>query len=98
MTPEAWIGAAALTLNVLVLAIGYGVLKGTVAGIEARVKALESEMTAISSLKADVARIDERTKAMKDGQDRLLNSWLVQDPPVYEPQPPAGVTGPRRKR
>lgn len=77
MNAEVWIGLAALTLNGLVLAVGYGVLKGTVtatfAALDARLKAVEAEVTSITKLGADVARIDARTDAMNKNLDRLLD-------------------------
>jgi len=61
MTPAAWIalavGLASLLLNILALSVGYGVLKGTVQGLAARVSALESEVGGLSDLKVSIAEV-----------------------------------------
>jgi hypothetical protein len=66
MSVEAWIalviGAATLVVNVCTLAVGYGILRGTVNALKERVIALEKESEAIAGLQALIARIDERTK------------------------------------
>lgn len=97
MTSEVAIGIAALILNMLVIAVGYGVLKGTVAALSARVVALEGEMSTLSALKADVARIDERTKSMSSGIESILNSWLLREPPGYAMSDPAQPPRTRRR-
>ncbi|HEY3812867.1 MAG TPA: hypothetical protein VGL66_06545 [Caulobacteraceae bacterium] len=66
MSPEAWIalaiGVATLVVNGCTLAVGYGILRGTVNALKERVIALEKQSEAIAGLQALIARIDERTK------------------------------------
>lgn len=61
MNASAWIaltfGASALILNLIVLAIGYGVLQGTVRAIDSRVQALEAEIGTLNELKVTVAEV-----------------------------------------
>jgi len=61
MTPASWIalavGLASLLLNILALSVGYGVLKGTVQGLAARVSALEAEIGGLSDLKVSIAEV-----------------------------------------
>jgi hypothetical protein len=57
MNPTAWIALGALAFNALILAIGYGVLKGTVAALENRVRSLEAEIGTLNELKVTVAEV-----------------------------------------
>jgi hypothetical protein len=79
MNAEAWIalvvGGTALLLNVSTLLIGYGVMKGTLSALHARVTALEVEMSALNDLKVTVARIGER-QDMWIEQLRELNASI----------------------
>ena len=79
MSVEAWIafviGAATLAVNVCTLAVGYGILRGTVNALKERVIALEKESESIRAMQALIARIDERTKGT-DENLRDLNRRL----------------------
>ena len=79
MSVEAWIafviGAATLVVNVCTLAVGYGILRGTVNALKERVVALEKVSESISSMRALIARIDERTRGA-DENLRDLNRRL----------------------
>ena len=54
MTPNAWItlafGVGGLLVNLVTLAVGYGILRGTVTALDARVLSLEAETKTIRSL------------------------------------------------
>lgn len=99
MNAEAIVGLAALAVNAILLAVGYGSMKGsfqaTINALAARVTALEGEMSTIADLRAQMARIDERTGAMQSGINSILNSWLLREPPGYTPQP--APAAPRRR-
>ena len=79
MSVEAWIafviGAATLVVNICTLAVGYGILRGTVNALKERVVALERENESIAGMQALIARIDERTKGT-DENLRDLNRRL----------------------
>lgn len=96
MSASAWIalafGASALCLNLIVLAVGYGVLKGTVAGLALRVSALEVEIGTLNELKVTVAEV-KTTMGFLLEQFKDLNSairWM------REPAQPE-VKTPRRR-
>lgn len=102
MNPEAWIaltfGALAMGLNVLAFAVGYGVMKGAVAALAARVTALEGEMKALQELKVTVGEV-KTTMGFVLEQFKDLNAsirWMRQVPD-YEPEAQRGVTPPRRR-
>lgn len=91
MTPSAWIalifGGCAFALNLIILAIGYGVLKGTVAGLALRVSALEVEINTLNELKVTVAEV-KTTMGFLLEQFKDLNSsirWM------REPAAPAPI-------
>lgn len=96
MTPSAWIALTAcgltLVFNGIALAIGYGVLKGTVAALSARVTALEGEMGAITDLKVAVGKIESKQDAMFEQLRDLAASvrWMR--------EPAAPEAPPRRTR
>lgn len=97
MSPSAWIalafGGSALCLNLIVIAIGYGVLKGTVAGLALRVSALEVEIGTLNELKVTVAEV-KTTMGFLLEQFKDLNSsirWM------REPAPPEPIQPRRRK-
>lgn len=103
MTPSAWIalavGVAGLFLNLGTLLIGYGVLRGTVSALTQRVSTLEQEMGALGELKVTVAEVKTSLGFLLE-QFKDLNAairWMRDPVPVYEPQPPPGVTAPRRR-
>lgn len=92
MTSEVVIGLAALILNMLVIAVGYGVLKGTVSALSTRVQALETEIGSLGELKVTVAEVKTTVTFMHE-QFKELNSsirWLRQ-PADYEPTSPPRV-------
>ena len=95
MNPEAWIamivGGAALFLNIVTLAIGYGVMRGTVAALGVRVKALEDEISVIGDLKVEVAKIGTRQETWIEQLRELNNSirWM-RDPAGWRQDPPGG--------
>jgi hypothetical protein len=86
-------GLATLFLNCAALAIGYGVLKGTVAALGKRVEALEVEIGALGALQITVAKIGERQDIWIE-QLRDLNASIrwMRDPAPDEPPPIRGVT------
>lgn len=98
MNAEVAIGLAALVINALLLAVGYGVLKGTVAALAARVMTLEGELNAFAELKVEVARIGERQEMWIE-QLKELNASIrwMRNPAEYEPTAAVRPT-PRRKR
>lgn len=91
MTPSAWIALAAFALtlifNGIALAIGYGVLKGTVTALAARVKVLEQEMGAITELKVAVGKIESKQDAMFEQLRDLAASvrWMREPAPSELP-------------
>lgn len=97
LTPAAWVafgmGLATLFLNCAALAIGYGVLKGTVAALGKRVEALEVEIGALGALQITVAKIGERQDIWIE-QLRDLNASIrwMRDPAPEEPPSIRGVT------
>lgn len=97
MSASAWIalafGASALCLNLIVIAVGYGVLKGTVAGLALRVSALEVEIGTLNELKVTVAEV-KTTMGFLLEQFKDLNAsvrWM------REPAPPEPILPRRRK-
>jgi len=93
MTASAWIalafGGSALCLNLIVIAVGYGVLKGTVAGLALRVSALEAEIGTLNELKVTVAEV-KTTMGFLLEQFKDLNSAIrwMRDPAPAEPVMP----------
>lgn len=100
MSAAVWIAAIGLALTVLLNAVGfavaYGILKGSVAALAERVKALESEIGAIGEIKTQVAVVTSQLTNMSE-QLKDLNAnlrWMRSDNvPGYDA--PAGVTPPR---
>lgn len=94
MSAGAWIalsvGAMGFVLNVIALAVGYGVLKGTVTAIDGRVKAVEAEIGAINELKVAVVKIETKQDAMAESMRDLAASvrWM------RSPAPARGKTAP----
>jgi hypothetical protein len=64
MNAEAWValafGTTGLLLNLVLLGVAFGVLRGTVMALHGRVTALEGEMSALNELKVKVAEIRTR--------------------------------------
>lgn len=94
MNAEAWIalavGVAMIVLNLIVFAVGYGVMKGTLNALAARVTALESEMSALTELKVSVAEV-KATMSFLLEQFKDLNGairWMRQ--PAEYPSPDRG--------
>jgi len=86
MDAAAWIalaGAVATAgINLGGYLIAWGVMKGTVVALSARVSALEGELRALDELKLDVARLETRLDTLIE-QVRDLNASLrwMRDPP-----------------
>jgi hypothetical protein len=93
MNAEAWValafGATGLLINLVTLAVGYGVLRGTVTALAGRVAAVESEMSALADLKVEVTRIGTRQETWIE-QLKEMNASIrwMRDPAVYEPDAP----------
>lgn len=92
MSPSAWVslafGATALGLNLLVIAVGYGVLKGTVQALALRVQALEGEISTLNDLKVTVAEV-KTTMGFLLEQFKDLNSsirWMREPAPTAPPR------------
>jgi hypothetical protein len=78
--------------------VAWGMLRGNVNALTARITALEGEMSSLRSLEMTVAKIGER-QDMWIEQLKDLNAsirWMRSEPSVYEPAPLPGVTAPRR--
>lgn len=90
MNPAAWIalvfGGATFVLNLVALAIGYGVLRGTVSALDARVKSLEIEIKTLNEVKVAVGEIKTALTFIKD-QLAMLNAGLA-PPPRRTPKAP----------
>lgn len=88
MTAASWIalaiGSVGLMLNVIAIAVGYGVLKGTVTAIDGRVRALEAEIGAINELKVAVGKIEAKQDAMAESMRDLAASvrWMRSPAPT----------------
>lgn len=99
MTPASWIalaiGLTSLVLNLLTLAIGYGVLRGTVQALGKRVEALEVEIGALTELRIQVGKIGERQDIWIEQLKELNASvrWMREPAPTELPR----VTRPRSK-
>lgn len=95
MTPASWIalaiGLTSLVLNLLTLAIGYGVLRGTVQALGKRVEALEVEIGALTELRIQVGKIGERQDIWIEQLKELNASvrWMREPAPA---DPLRGVT------
>lgn len=88
MSATAWIALAALAFNALILAIGYGVMKGTVAALENRVKALEAEIGTLNELKVTVAEVKTSLGFLVE-QFKDLNAsirWMREPAPTASPR------------
>ena len=90
------VGACALLINISTLAVGYGVLRGTVNSLTARVGALETEMGALNDLKIKVAEIATRQETWIEQLKELNASirWMREPAPSEPMQPP--TSGRRR--
>jgi hypothetical protein len=59
MNAEAWValafGTTGLLLNLVLLGVAFGVLRGTVMALHGRVTALEGEMSALNELKLNAS-------------------------------------------
>ena len=98
MSAAAWItlviGGLTLLLNVTALAVGYGVLLGTVKAIAARVTAIEAELKLLGDLKIELAGMKATLGALLE-QFKDLNSavrWLREPAPPYRPHLPKGAS------
>jgi hypothetical protein len=86
MDAAAWIALAGAVftagINLGGYLIAWGVMKGTVVALAARVSALEGELRALDELKLDVARLETRLDTLIE-QVRDLNASLrwMRDPP-----------------
>lgn len=93
MNAAAWIalgfGLVTMMLNLIALAVGYGVLKGTVQGLHDRVAALETEIGAITELKVAVGKIEAKQDAMFEQLRDLAASvrWM-RDPATPKARTP----------
>lgn len=89
------IGIVGLAINLATILIGYGVLKGTVTALSARVGTLESEMGAFGELRLQVARVETRLEGLVE-QFKDLNASIrwMREPAAYEAA--LDVTGPKR--
>lgn len=92
------IGAATILINLITLAIGYGVLRGSVSAMSGRLTALEAEIGALAGLQLQVARVETRLDGLVE-QFKDLNASIrwMRDPASYEPIMPAGVRAPRKR-
>jgi hypothetical protein len=104
LTPAAWItlgfGLSTLFLNCVALAIGYGVLRGTVEALGKRVSSLEAEIGALNALQITVAKIGERQDIWIE-QLKELNASIrwMREPATPDPLPPIrGVSPPRARK
>lgn len=94
MNASTWIalgfGVISLVLNCGALFIGYGVLKGTVQAMGARITALEGEMGTLTDLKIGVAELKTSMGYMAE-QLKDLNAsirWMRDPAP---PEAPRGL-------
>jgi len=97
MDVAAWIALAGVVVSVLLNVSGYliawGVMKGTVAALAARVGGLERDMKAVGELKLDVARLETRLDALIEHVRDLAASirWMREPPePRSRRAPPVG--------
>jgi uncharacterized coiled-coil protein SlyX len=65
------ISFGALALNAATLLIGYGVLKGTVAALDQRVKTLEIEINALTEVRVHIGEIKTALVYMTKKLDSL---------------------------
>jgi hypothetical protein len=90
MTPAAWIaicfGLSSLVLNLVALAVGYGVLKGTVGAQDKRIKALEAEIGAVTELKVAMGEVKTSVGFLLE-QLKDLNASIrwMREPAQYSP-------------
>lgn len=93
MNAEAWVtivvGAFAVLMNVIVLAMGYGGLRGTVTALSTRVATLEGEMSALGDMKVKIAEIGTRQETWIE-QLKEMNASIrwMRTPAPYEPEAP----------
>lgn len=92
MNASSWIalgiGVISLVLNMSALFIGYGVLKGTVQAMGARIAALEGEMGTLTDLKIGVAELKTSMAFMAE-QLKDLNAsirWMREPAPADLPR------------
>ena len=90
-------GAVGILINLATLLVGYGVLRGTVNALGARVAALESELGGLNDLRLQVAKIETRLDGLIE-QFKDLNASIrwMREPAPYDPPP--SVTPPKRTR
>lgn len=101
MNPSAWIalgfGAVTLVLNFAIMAVGYGVLKGTVGAMDKRIAALEVEIGALTELKVAVAEVKvSLTYLLEQFKDLNASVRWMREPAPSEPI--RGVTRPRSQK
>ena len=82
-----------LVLNIAAFAVGYGMLRGTVAALGLRVTALEAEIGAIGDMKVKVAEIATRQDVWIE-QLKELNASIRWMREPAGPEPIRGVTPP----
>lgn len=90
MTPASWIalgiGLTSLFLNLLTLAVGYGVLRGTVQALSKRIETLEVEIGAVTDLRILVGKISERQDIwIEQLKDLSASVRWMRDPAPAEP-------------
>lgn len=101
MNPDAWvalvIGGIALLLNLVTLAVGYGLQQGAAKALAGRVTALEGEMTPLNELKVKVAEIATRQETWIE-QLKDLNASIrwMRKPAEYDDAMAAPPARPRR--
>lgn len=82
MPLQAWataaVGLLTIVVNLITLAVAYGVLRGTVSGLAARVSAVEVELAAVTDLRVSIAEVKTRVDGLYE-QLRDLNAsvrWM----------------------
>lgn len=75
MTPDAvislFISGGGLLVNVFAMAIGYGVLRGTVTALDKRVAAMEAETKTIKSLEVTMMRLETKIDALDSKASKI---------------------------
>jgi hypothetical protein len=92
MNEAAWIalivGCIGVLLNIVGIAVAYGILQGTVKAIDSRVKALEAEIGTLNELKVTVAEV-KTSLAFLVEQFKDLNASIrwMREPAAAKRQP-----------
>lgn len=93
MTPSAWIalgfGLASVVVSLIAAAISYGILKGTVSGMEKRLDVVEQEIGSLAQLKVDVAEVKTALSFLVE-QFKDLNASIrwMREPAPAKPRTP----------